>query len=985
MNTKVKTVSICFINGDIAVNFGGDHEIMQNLSLLITNNNVVTKIKPYFMQKKILFFSLSKIPYGTYQSIQFSEKLKIVLEPNNHVQVLPNAVLNLVINDDERIRLNKVSRSEFLLLSPNEFSKGKEILFELPAVKLIDKIVLFDSIERWRAFENNAIGDFGYLIHTTSGTNYFKALTNSRKLKSIESQINFIAEEHYVSEGKLKVKLALPIKLEHATISMDDLLINAQVNGNELAFDFSQLSGLSFYRAGNWKLHVVTDYKLLVGELSFSQKEQVYITQNIVISDRKLRTIGDLKFQKLPSAKFFKKSENIVISIIENSYGLLRLKFPSKTNQAQLILKRRGENIFKRFNGIIDSENNIISFNMSFFFDENEKILNGRRWDIYILVYTEGEKSLYHLSSDTQVNQQKHLNYSRVIGSENEKHTTYDQKFQYYITQNNHLALVKNSEAKLIAERFNLKTELSDLKMKINGKFLISVCVHGESLFKIIFNHVLIVNRNTQVFYKIDLPTKILKSTNREWVAQASLKLDNEKMIPFYWDIFIEIVDEHGSFSLVKIERAKDKVRSLVRKQTFLLQARKSGQLLAPYVTVGNNLAFVYHPIQDFETRWNYFKESLARVIEKIFRVYFKNKHIWISYEKNAMGAHDNAFAFFEYMYNHKLHDQFYYVIRKDSPEVKKLLPMNNRILIFMSMKYFIYMFSSELFISSDTKYHGYNLHQRDSYLGRRMSSVKEVYLQHGVNGLKQVPAFHKKRGLLDYIVVPDEYEKRMVIDQWGYSDHQVAVTGLARWDKYFDLTDTITYRQIFVMPTWRKWMDGMAPEEFVKTPFYQQYQQFLSSTKLKNILIKNNIRIAFFLHPYFKDYVHLFNVDESIIDQHNYLDVDMGQEIQKSSMMISDYSSVLWDMYYLKKPVIFFQFDKTEYLETEKSYMDYETELFGDQTFDFKSTIDVIEEYIQRNFLEKQKYMDMRMKYFTYMDRHNSERIYDAIKTWKK
>ena len=255
------------------------------------------------------------------------------------------------------------------------------------------------------------------------------------------------------------------------------------------------------------------------------------------------------------------------------------------------------------------------------------------------------------------------------------------------------------------------------------------------------------------------------------------------------------------------------------------------------------------------------------------------------------------------------------------------------------------------------------------------------VYLQHGVNGIKRVPAFHKNSRLLDFICVPDEYEKQMVIEKWGYSEEEVAVTGLARWDSYTDKTHAIPHKQIFLMPTWRKWMDGMTSEKFVDTPFYKHYAKLLASPSLKDLMLENNARISFFLHPYFKNYVELFDIDDTFIDKYGYLDVDMGEEIQKSSLMISDYSSVLWDMFYLDKPVIFYQFDQEDYLVSEGSYMDYETELFGDVVFDAEALIQSIKKVVSNNFEIEKEYKEMRSNYFTYIDQNNSERIYDVIK----
>nr|CCC56808.1 putative uncharacterized protein [Weissella thailandensis fsh4-2] len=408
--------------------------------------------------------------------------------------------------------------------------------------------------------------------------------------------------------------------------------------------------------------------------------------------------------------------------------------------------------------------------------------------------------------------------------------------------------------------------------------------------------------------------------------------------------------------------------------------------ILYPYVTAGGSLAFTFRFVESYENEVNFKKEIWAGKVYNTLKKYFDKKNIWIVFEKNSFGAHDNGYYFFKYMYENEKHTNTYFVIRKDSPEYKNLSDMQDKVLNHMSFKYFVYMFAARVFISSDTKFHAYNLQRRDSLLAKSMLQKKNVFLQHGMNGIKKVPVFHKKRGLLDLIIAPSNFERDNInIKQWGYSKNEVVATGYARWDSYLDKSQDIPYHQIFIMPTWRKSMEGISRDNFLKTEFYREYQNFLKSPRLKKLLEANNTRISFFLHPYFKNYVDLFDIDERFIDKYGYLDVDMGTEIMKSSMMISDYSSVTWDMFYLEKPVVFYQFDQKDYLKSEGSYIDYDKDLFGDVAFNSEQVIDLISKYIQNGFHEDVKYASMRKKYMNFHDHKNSERIYKAILSKKK
>src|SRR5699024_9506773 len=66
-------------------------------------------------------------------------------------------------------------------------------------------------------------------------------------------------------------------------------------------------------------------------------------------------------------------------------------------------------------------------------------------------------------------------------------------------------------------------------------------------------------------------------------------------------------------------------------------------------------------------------------------------------------------------------------------------------------------------------------------------------------------------------------------------------------------------------------------------------------------------------------------------------------------------------------------------------SYLNYETDLFGDVVFDANDAIQKVIEYIQSDFMEKYIYTQMRNKYMNFHDHNNSSRIYKAILSKKK
>lgn len=616
-----------------------------------------------------------------------------------------------------------------------------------------------------------------------------------------------------------------------------------------------------------------------------------------------------------------------------------------------------------------------------------------RKSNLTLFAYSPVDNCVYKFKSSVAEPILKGMLHSEPVMLTGDGLSMLRQAAQLKLNSKNEVMLNFGSWHNLQRRRFQFSTSLDYFDVTKTGySFNATFKAKANSELKI--DSIFLVNRNKLVAKSFDLETT--SYTDSTGVHVTASFDPQSTFLPIYLDVFARGT-YRGESVVIQVRHASDNVIRTLTTDVFdkehdvLVKNIETADgddylnyLMYPYITINGNLAFEFRERKYFETPENQMLEMQVLqdtdALTNLKKKRFGDQQVWVVFEKNAQGGHDNGFHFFKYLYENHPEIQSFYVIEKESPDYQNLIEMSDRVLPYMSRLYFETLAISDLLIASDTRYHVYNTNRRNSLMGQILADKPLVYLQHGVNGLKQVPAFHKNRGLLNFLMVPDEYEKNMVVNQWGYSVEEVAVTGLARWDSYFDKTAEVPFKQIFVMPTWRKWMDGMTADRFVKTPFYKEYNSFLNSNRLKKVLLERNVRIAFFLHPYFKDYVHLFNVDDTIIDQYGYLDVDMGEEIMRSSMMISDYSSVLWDMYYLKKPVVFYQFDQAEYLETEKTYMNYETELFGDVAFNADEVIDEIIGYAGRDFAEKPRYRDMRQKYFTYMDQRNSERIYKAI-----
>ena len=126
------------------------------------------------------------------------------------------------------------------------------------------------------------------------------------------------------------------------------------------------------------------------------------------------------------------------------------------------------------------------------------------------------------------------------------------------------------------------------------------------------------------------------------------------------------------------------------------------------------------------------------------------------------------------------------------------------------------------------------------------------------------------------------------------------------------------------------------------------------------------------------KSAIYFLSKDEYVIGSEA---LDHENESEHSRALITDYSSVSWDVHYLKKPVLFFQFDLARYLEDPGSLVDLEKELFGERFVDTQSLIRGIASLAERGFSELPEYARGRKDRFAYTDRENCARTLRFLK----
>ena len=184
------------------------------------------------------------------------------------------------------------------------------------------------------------------------------------------------------------------------------------------------------------------------------------------------------------------------------------------------------------------------------------------------------------------------------------------------------------------------------------------------------------------------------------------------------------------------------------------------------------------------------------------------------------------------------------------------------------------------------------------------------------MTALKRVDAFYGKgmRSGCDLFIVTNTMEEKIILDNFGYEPAEIANTGFARWDVLKDHSQGS--HNILIMPTWRNWLDSVSDEAFENSAYFRNYMQLLNSERFSEILEKYDLQIYFYLHAKFQSHLKTFHIASDRINVLSFGDTPVNEMLMKCRMLITDYSSVCWDMLYQNKPTLFYQFDLDQYNE---------------------------------------------------------------------
>lgn len=265
------------------------------------------------------------------------------------------------------------------------------------------------------------------------------------------------------------------------------------------------------------------------------------------------------------------------------------------------------------------------------------------------------------------------------------------------------------------------------------------------------------------------------------------------------------------------------------------------------------------------------------------------------------------------------------------------------------------------------------------------------VFLQHGVIKDDLSGWLSKDRKGFDVFVTSAERERDSIIHgSYGYDPDDVALVGLPR----FDRLENDEQKLVVIAPTWRKILAGdldaasgrnRPRDEFVDSEYFSRWQQLISHPRLNSTLADAGFTGVFALHPSHSAEIGKFRAGERIgIAAYPY---DYRDFFRRGTVMVTDYSSVVFDFAYLRKPVVYLQPDREEFFGSHlygQGYFSYDDDGFGPVEQTVEGAVDAIIAAVRAGGSMPHEYRRRADEFFAFDGGGSCHRLYEHIRRFQ-
>ena len=428
-------------------------------------------------------------------------------------------------------------------------------------------------------------------------------------------------------------------------------------------------------------------------------------------------------------------------------------------------------------------------------------------------------------------------------------------------------------------------------------------CIYGMSIYK--------TSKYTEYFTKYYFSNYLIDYNNIHY------KNDNE------FDPIIQInIYENLKKKIKILEKNNNKNESLLLKKSFYLNPKFYFKYHLPrkkniwlFQNIYNHYFCLCKYSNDFECLYKDIKKKCKynlylNIIDNNKNLYKKTDYLFADFS-SSNSSPGEAYIIFKEMIRKNINVHY---MSKREEIYKRYKNFNSNIILPIIF--------DGAYINGDflEKYLDLFLKLKAVISGAKIYSINNIFyninyityicLGHGISYLKEfLYKDYYSNKIYNKILLPPSQKIISNAKKYGWNDENIIRNGLPRWEFFtknenssnpFSINNDINNKFIFAMFSWR----DLKKNQTISKYYFKNIFNLINNKILIKVLKENNINFYFSLHHMIDKYKILFQINPFII----YINQeDICECLIKSSLIITDFSSIIFDIIVRKKPYIIF------------------------------------------------------------------------------
>lgn len=351
-------------------------------------------------------------------------------------------------------------------------------------------------------------------------------------------------------------------------------------------------------------------------------------------------------------------------------------------------------------------------------------------------------------------------------------------------------------------------------------------------------------------------------------------------------------------------------------------------------------------------------------------------KNVNLFYEKFAMKAEEGAYDLF-LKAQESPNSNNYYIIDKHSEDYPVISSQKNVVKKY-SLKYYWLLYRVNYYISTEAPVHLNILRSNNKYFRKSTCERPFIFLQHGVTYLKcqgDSSTFGVgKEGEAYYMIAGSKKEKDAIADMLKIPEERIWNTGLPIFSKidYMHLNQD-SEDKVVIMLTWKTYEEHLLD--------FEQSEYYKNVTRIYEILSRYIAPSSLIVVPHPKVLELLENTEK----KDSVWRGPISEVLKVAKLLVTDYSSVCYNVFYQGGGVIFYQPDLEMYEAESGRLIPREDEYIGERVFtleDFERVVQnvIVDGRVVLDNARTKHHEEMYQTINEYSDGKNIERIYQKL-----